>query len=86
MNDYLLVPSNGGADRPPAWLHNLKAHPDVEIQIGRERRPGTARIIEPSDSRYERLWGIVNAHNRDRYRAYQEKTTRPIPVVAITPS
>ena len=45
--DYLVVPSNGGADRAPAWLHNLQADPAVEIQIGRERRPATARVVEP---------------------------------------
>lgn len=83
---YLIVASNGGADRPPAWLHNLKANPAVEIQVGRERRPGTAAIIEPSDPSYGELWRIVNANNRDRYTAYQRKTSRPIPVVAITPS
>jgi F420H(2)-dependent quinone reductase len=83
---YLIVPSNGGADRPPAWLHNLRANPAVEIQVGRERRPGTAEVIEPSDPSYERLWAIVNANNRDRYTAYQRKTSRPIPVVAIRPS
>src|ERR687887_2154374 len=42
---YLLVASNGGADRPPAWLHNLRADSDVEIQIGRHRRKGTARVV-----------------------------------------
>lgn len=83
--DYLLVASNGGADRPPAWLHNLRAEPQVEIQIARERRKGTARVIEASDSDYERLWGIVNANNHDRYTAYQQQTSRPIPVVAVTP-
>src|SRR5438105_13592013 len=55
-DDYLVVASNGGADRPPAWLHNLTAHPDVEIQIGRARRRATAPIVEPSDPSYERLW------------------------------
>ncbi|HWE13513.1 MAG TPA: nitroreductase family deazaflavin-dependent oxidoreductase [Solirubrobacteraceae bacterium] len=83
---YLVVPSNGGADRPPAWLHNIGAHPDVEIQIGRKRRRATATIIAPSDPSYERLWTLVNAQNRDRYNAYQRQTTRPIPVVAITPN
>ena len=84
-NDYLLVASNGGADRPPAWLHNLNANPDVEIQIGRERRRGTARVVEPSDPDYERLWKLVNQNNHDRYTGYQQRTTRPIPVIAITP-
>ena len=85
-DDYLVVASNGGADRPPAWLYNLKARPDVEIQIGRERRPASARIVEASDPGYERLWKLVNANNRDRYTAYQQQTTRRIPVIAITPS
>jgi F420H(2)-dependent quinone reductase len=84
-DDYLVVASNGGADRPPAWLHNVRAQPDVEIQVGREREQATARIIEPSDPSYERLWKLVNANNRDRYSAYQQKTTRPIPVIAIAP-
>ena len=83
---YLVVPSNGGADRPPAWLLNLEANPAVEVQIGRERRTGTAQVIEASDPRYERLWAAVNANNKDRYTAYQHKTSRPIPVVSITPS
>ena len=83
---YLVVPSNGGADRPPAWLHNLRADPNVEIQIGRERRRGTAQIVEPSDPSYERLWKLVNENNRDRYTGYQQQTTRPIPVVAVTPA
>jgi len=83
--DYLVVPSNGGADRPPVWLHNLRADPAVEIQIGRDRQPATARVVEKADPDFDRLWAIVNENNRDRYRAYQEKTARPIPVVALTP-
>jgi hypothetical protein len=58
----------------------------VEIQIGRHRRKGTARVVEPSDSDYGRLWKIVNENNRDRYSAYQKQTSRAIPVVAVTPT
>ena len=85
-DDYLVVASNGGADRAPGWLHNLRANPGVEIQVGRKRQPATARVIEPSDADYDRVWKIVNDNNRDRYSAYQEKTARPIPVIALTPS
>jgi deazaflavin-dependent oxidoreductase (nitroreductase family) len=84
--DYLLVASNGGADSPPAWLHNVRAHPDVEVQIARERRRGAARVVESGDPDYERLWRLVNDNNHDRYTAYQRQTTRPIPVVVITPA
>jgi deazaflavin-dependent oxidoreductase (nitroreductase family) len=85
-DDFLVVASNGGADRPPAWLHNLQANPDVEIQVARERTKATARVVEPSDTDYDRLWKIANDHNRDRYSAYQKQTARPIPVVVIRPS
>ena len=85
-DDYLVVASNGGADRAPAWLHNLRAEPRVEIQIGRERQPATARVLDSTDPDYPRLWQIVNENNNDRYAAYQAKTARPIPVIALTPS
>ena|ERR1700742_880637 len=84
--DYLVVPSNGGADRPSAWLLNLQAEPEVEIQVGRERQRGSSRVVEPSDPDYARLWKIVNENNGDRYTAYQEATSRPIPVVVLTPA
>jgi F420H(2)-dependent quinone reductase len=84
--DYLVVASKGGSDQPPAWLHNLEANPAVEVQVGRERRAGTARVIGQSDPDYARLWKVVNENNRDRYSAYQQQTTRPIPIVAISPS
>ena len=85
-DDYLVVPSAGGAPKHPAWLHNLRANPDVEVQIGRERRRGTARVVERGDPDFDRLWKIVDENNRGRYAEYQERTDRQIPVVAITPS
>lgn len=83
--DYLVVASNGGADRPPAWIHNVGADPKVEIQVGRKRSGATARIVGPDDPSYERLWKLVNENNKHRFEAYQRETSRPILVVAITP-
>lgn len=85
-DDYLVVASKGGADEAPAWLHNLRANPDVEIQIGRKRRQGRARVVEASDPDHGRLWQIVNANNHDRYSGYQKLTQRPIPVIVLTPA
>jgi deazaflavin-dependent oxidoreductase (nitroreductase family) len=82
---YLIVPSNGGADRPPAWLHNLRAAPDVEIQIGRRREPATAEVIDRDAPDFARPWKLVNDNNHARYDGYQSKTSRQIPVVALTP-
>lgn len=83
---YLIVASMGGAPRSPAWYHNLKAHPEVEINIGPKRLRATAQPVLPDDPDYARLWRIVNANNADRYANYQRRTTRPIPVIRLTPA
>jgi deazaflavin-dependent oxidoreductase (nitroreductase family) len=83
--DYLVVASKGGSDQPPAWLLNLEAKPEVEIQIARRRQQASSRVVVPSDPGYAALWKIVNDNNGDRYTAYQKETSRPIPVVVITP-
>jgi deazaflavin-dependent oxidoreductase (nitroreductase family) len=83
---WLVVPSNGGADKPPGWLHNLRETPSVEVQIGRRKIPAKATIIEPGDPEFPRLWKAVNDNNGDRYDAYQAKTKRAIPVVALAAS
>ena len=63
---------------------NLEAKPEVEIQVGRERQRADPRVLRPSDPDYARLWKIVNENNGDRFSAYQEETSRPIPVVVLT--
>ena len=82
----LVVASNGGAPRYPAWYHNLRADPAAEIQVARKRQRVTARFVTPGNADYERLWSIVNEHNRNRYRGYQKLTDRPIPVVVLSPA
>jgi deazaflavin-dependent oxidoreductase (nitroreductase family) len=84
-DDYLVVASNGGADKAPGWLFNVEADPSVEVQVKRDRSGGTARVVRPGDPDYDRLWKLVNENNKDRYTAYQKQTDRPIPVVAVTP-
>jgi len=83
--DYLIVASNGGASRYPAWYHNVKAHPQVEINIGPKRLPVTASVLLPDDADYARLWDVVNANNSNRYRAYQKQTNRPIAIIRLSP-
>ena len=83
---YLVVASNGGSDRPPAWLYNIEAEPKVEIQVGRTRMPAAARIVTADDPGYPRLWQLVNANNHRRYDGYQAKTSRKIPVIVVSPT
>jgi F420H(2)-dependent quinone reductase len=86
-DDYLVVASKGGEPKAPGWYHNLKANPKVEINVGPKRFAVTARAVMPDDPEYARLWPIVNSMrgNKDQYIKYQTRTTRPIPVVVLTP-
>lgn len=83
--NYVVVASMGGAPRSPGWYHNLKANPNIEINVGTKRLKVTAKPILPDDPDYARLWRIVNENNSHRYEAYQKKTSRPIPIVVLTP-
>jgi F420H(2)-dependent quinone reductase len=92
--DYIVVASNGGSDRPPAWLLNLQADPRVTLRVGRSVFGATARVA--TDEEQAQLWPLVNRTNRGlapllhpgvagRYDVYQRHTSRRIPVVIITP-
>ncbi len=83
---YLLVASNGGADRPPGWLFNIQAEPKVEIQVATLTTPANATVVNAGDAEYPRLWKAVNDNNHGRYDGYQAKTSRPIPVVVVAPA
>ena len=84
--DYLVVASLGGAPRAPAWLHNVRARPQVGVQVGRDRFPAVATVIAKGDGDYDRLWRVVNDNNAGRYDRYQKRTTRPIPIVRLARS
>lgn len=85
-DSYLVVASFGGSDKHPGWYHNLRNRPDCEINVGTIRFAVTARKVTPGDADYARLWEIVNQNNANRYTGYQSRTSRPIPVVALTPA
>src|SRR6266550_1765413 len=46
-DDVVIVASKGGHPHHPAWYHNLRAHPDVTVQLGPERRAVRARVASP---------------------------------------
>jgi F420H(2)-dependent quinone reductase len=74
----------GTADHHPGWYHNLRKHPQCEINVGPKRLAVTARKVGPDDPDCARLWGIVNKNNANRYNGYQSRTKRPIPIFALT--
>jgi len=78
-----VVGSKGGSDSPPAWLLNLQANPEVEVQIGRRRFPARARLATPAEQR--RLWKEA-VRVWPAYDSYQARTSRPIPIVVLEPA
>lgn len=82
--DYVFTASNNGSDRPPAWLLNATAQPEVQLQVGPAHLLGTARVVPPDDPGYPRLWQLVNDGNHGRYQRYQGKTSRKIAVLVVT--
>ena len=80
--DLVVIASNGGADKAPAWSLNLQQTPHAVVEIGTDKLAVTARAA--SEHERERLWVVVTAAYAG-YARYQERTTRRIPVVLLTP-
>ena len=81
----LLVASNAGSSRHPAWYHNLRANPEVEfLPRGGPRGPYRAR--ELSGAERDDAWAKVNDMYIG-YEGYQRRTGgRRIPVIALDPA
>jgi deazaflavin-dependent oxidoreductase (nitroreductase family) len=79
---YVLVASKGGDDRHPEWYLNLVAQPNIELTIGKETVPFTARTATAEEK--ADMWPrIVSVYCG--YAGYQRKTDRDIPVVICEP-
>jgi len=81
--DVILIAGNGGAARNPAWLHNLRTNPNVELWVGKRGGLYRARIANPEERAL--LWPKANALYAG-YGAYQELAgDREIPIVICSP-
>jgi deazaflavin-dependent oxidoreductase (nitroreductase family) len=80
--EYAVVASLGGAPQNPVWYYNLTVNPHVELQDGPVRKDYRAR--EASGEERATWWERAVATWPD-YAAYQEKTTRTIPLFVLTP-
>lgn len=79
--DLVVIASNGGADRPPDWLLNLRDEPRATVTIGGATREVTSRVATPAE--HDRLWPVIT-ETYTGYARYQEMTERPIPVVILS--
>lgn len=80
--NLLVVASKGGHPSDPAWMHNLRAHPETEVQIGRTRMRVRAREADAQER--ARLWPKAVEYN-PHWGRYRERTSREIPLVLLEP-
>lgn len=80
---YVLVGSQGGAPKDPAWVHNLRADPHIELRDETVVRPMHVREVEDAAEK-ARLWGLAVAAYPP-YADYQKRTQRQIPVFVAEP-
>ena len=79
---YVIFASKGGAPSNPDWYYNLKAHPDVQIEIGTDTLDVVAS--EATGEERERLYSSMAA-DVPQFAEYATKTERQIPVIILTP-
>jgi deazaflavin-dependent oxidoreductase (nitroreductase family) len=79
-DDFVVFGSKGGAEVDPQWYRNLLAHPKVSVEAGTDHVEVVAR--EAKGDERDELWEAVKAE-RPGFAAYEQKTTRQIPVVVL---
>ena len=80
---HIIIASYAGAPTNPPWYYNLLSNPEVSVEMGSERFTARANVLdEPERTElYAKMVEIIPV-----FSEYQSKTTRVIPVVALTRS
>jgi len=79
-NDFIIYPSNGGKESPPAWWLNLQTTPAATVQIGKTRHQIQARPATPDE--HAQLWPKAESYN-PHWRNYAQTVSRQIPLVLL---
>lgn len=78
---YFIFGSKGGASTNPDWYHNLSVNPDATVEVGTEKFDVTAEVL--TGEARDRVWSR-NVRERPTFGEYQKRTSRKIPVIALT--
>jgi len=78
---YLIVASNGGKDSHPGWYFNLKANPDITVQVMDKQLPVHAEIV--SGEKRAEFWKYV-VQSAPNFGDYEKNTKREIPLVFLS--
>ncbi|MGI5273556.1 nitroreductase family deazaflavin-dependent oxidoreductase [Nonomuraea sp. CA-218870] len=76
----VVIASKGGADDNPAWYHNLRANPEVTVEVGTETYEAKATVVDRGER--DRLYARM-VEKAPGFADYETKTTRVIPVIAL---
>lgn len=79
---YVVIASNAGSNRHPAWFHNLTHTPQVTLQIRDQQFTALAKRADPNLR--QQLWATLVARSPG-YGAYEKRTAREIPMVLLQP-
>jgi F420H(2)-dependent quinone reductase len=79
----IVIASNAGRERAPAWSLNLRDQPVCRVQVG--PRAFAARAVEARGTERDRLWDAVRAVN-PAYERAQARSSRSFAIVALEPS
>lgn len=79
----LLVASQGGAPKNPAWYHNLVKHPEILVSHRGRRMKLRARLAEPEEK--PELWPVCDRHYAP-FANYRKRTSRDIPIFVCEPA
>ena len=81
-DSYVVIASYGGSNRNPDWYLNIESDPSVFVQVRGRRISVTAQMADAVAR--DRLWTQLVA-KAPVYQKYQDRTTRQIPMVRLTP-
>jgi F420H(2)-dependent quinone reductase len=80
---YLAVGSKGGGPKDPAWVANLRAHPETEVWDGPVRGDFVARELTGDE---RAAWWERAVAAFPNYADYEQRTERLIPVFVLEPA
>ena len=76
----VIFASKAGAPTNPDWYHNLKANPEVTVEVGADSYQ--AQAVEITGAERDRLFA-TQVERMPGFQTYAESTTRLIPVIAL---
>ena len=84
-DDYVIVASKGGAPQHPTWFGNIRANPEVEVEVpdaaGTKTFKAHARVVDSGQER-DRLYKEMT-EIWPPFADYQTRTDRVIPIVVL---